>query len=273
MKTPFIPIPNEIADLLPFLNLTERQWQVVWLVIRLSYGCQNRWAKIKLSDFKVVNITPSHIQEVIKPLLQNKVLVWSKQTKNYIRINEENLTSKFPKEVSLELEKLGELIGRNLKPKSYQNSNKDFTIKVNKRLPNEEIVISQKSNNQPLPNKEISASKEGGFSQVKDILNINIKSVIDNEVNADLKTYENINPHIFIPRSELQHSALAVWKKIEPGKPENFKFYLWAARKVRPSHKFFILASEVNQDKTIKNKGAVFVWKVMDYLKNHNLIK
>ena len=65
MSKGFLWLPNRIYNILPFLGLTQREWQVIWLIIRLTYGCKRRWAKLKLIDFDVVGISPFHIKEVV----------------------------------------------------------------------------------------------------------------------------------------------------------------------------------------------------------------
>lgn len=76
-----------------------------------------------------------------------------------------------------------------------------------------------------------------------------------------------INPHTFSPKNEAEFALKEAWNRIEPNKPESFPFYLFAYKRGLPAQMFFQFASEIEQDPKIKNWGAVFVTKVMDYLK------
>lgn len=82
-----------------------------------------------------------------------------------------------------------------------------------------------------------------------------------------------INPHTFSPRNEIEFVLQEAWNRIEPSKPKSFGFYVFAYKRGLPAHMFFQFASEIEQDTKIKNPGAVFVTKVLDYLKFHNLLQ
>lgn len=82
-----------------------------------------------------------------------------------------------------------------------------------------------------------------------------------------------INPHTFSPKNEAEFALQEAWNRIEPSKPESFGFYVFAYRRGLPAYMFFQFASEIEQDPKIKNPGAVFVTKVIDYLNFHDLLK
>lgn len=274
-RSGFTKIPHKLGDILALIDLTERQWRAVWLIIRLTYGCQyKRWAKLKLSDFQAVGIYPSHIREVIDPLVKQKIIVWNKKTKNKVRINEEYLTTKFTKKVKFKLEELYKLIGINLRKETHQSSNKKLTKKVNNNLLKEEVSTSRSGNKKTLPKREISVSKDRRFSTPKDILN-KVK-YSDRKKIADLnsskgKTYKGkVNPEFFTPTTDAQYAALKAWQTLEPENPGSFGYYLSTSKKI-PSELIYQFVSEIKQDKTIRNKGAVFVRKVEDYLAQKKL--
>jgi hypothetical protein len=102
----------------------------------------------------------------------------------------------------------------------------------------------------------------------------NLNEVNKSEVNesnvADKSSYkgngEMINPKTFEPSSEGEVAALEAWKKLEPENPAAFKTtYLHAFGIGLPSSIFYLFTSEIRQDKSVKNPGAVFNKKVKDY--------
>lgn len=80
-----------------------------------------------------------------------------------------------------------------------------------------------------------------------------------------------INPHAFSPKNETEVALKEAWNRIEPSKPESFGFYVYSYKRGLPAQMFFQFASEIEQDPKIKNPGAIFVTKVMDYLKLHGI--
>ena len=82
-----------------------------------------------------------------------------------------------------------------------------------------------------------------------------------------------IDPYTFSPKNEAEFALKEAWRRIEPSKPESFAFYVFAYKRGFPAQMFFQFASEIEQDPQIKNKGAVFVTKVLDFLKYHDLLR
>lgn len=104
----------------------------------------------------------------------------------------------------------------------------------------------------------------------------NLNEVNKSEVNkgnvADKSPYKGngviVNPRTFEPSSEGEVAALEAWKKLEPKNSLAFKItYLNALGKGLPSNMFYQFVSEIRQDSTIRNPGAVFNEKVSSYLK------
>jgi len=96
------------------------------------------------------------------------------------------------------------------------------------------------------------------------------KSEDSRKVDADKGSlsYKGIvNPKSFIPSSEGELMALETWKRLEPNNGFSLaSTYLKALEKRLPLRLFGQFASEIEQDKTIMNRGAVFNKKVNDYL-------
>src|SRR5574338_185339 len=93
---------------------------------------------------------------------------------------------------------------------------------------------------------------------------------------ADKNSYKGsvgtaFHPKSFTPTSEGEHMALITWERLEPDKPYTFyPTYLGALRKGLPPYKFGEFASEIEQDQTVKNRGALFNDKVKSYLESKN---
>ncbi len=121
----------------------------------------------------------------------------------------------------------------------------------------------QPSSNQRLPQYNISESSliEVNKSEYK----VNeIEPIADNSFKNDAT--EVVNPKTYEPQTEGEVSAKVAWGKLEPYNPLAFQTtYLKALRKGLPSNLFYQFTSEINQDQTILNKGAVFNKKVDDY--------
>ena len=103
----------------------------------------------------------------------------------------------------------------------------------------------------------------------------NLNEVNKSEVNesniADKSSYKGngnmVNPRTFKPSSEGEVAALEVWRKLEPENPLAFKTtYLNALGKGLPVNMFYQFSSEIRQDNTIRNPGAIFNKKVETYL-------
>jgi len=83
------------------------------------------------------------------------------------------------------------------------------------------------------------------------------------------KGKEWANPKTFEASTEGEVAALEAWDQLEHFNPMAFQVtYLTALHKGLPPDKFYQFMSEIKQDPTINNAGAVFNQKVKDYLQN-----
>lgn len=126
---------------------------------------------------------------------------------------------------------------------------------------NQKMTIGQPDGNLQTPQANIGeySSKESNKSE-------------DNKEIADKNLLEKdkdfINPHDFRPSSGGEAAALEAWRKLEPNNPKALiTTYLSAVKKGVLAQDVFRFVSEIKQDKTIKNPGAVFNKKVEMYLK------
>jgi len=83
------------------------------------------------------------------------------------------------------------------------------------------------------------------------------------------KGKEWANPKTFEASTEGEVAALEAWNQLEHFNPMAFQVtYLTALHKGLSPDKFYQFVSEIKQDPTIQNAGAVFNQKVKDYLEN-----
>lgn len=76
-----------------------------------------------------------------------------------------------------------------------------------------------------------------------------------------------INPKNFVPQTAGESAAFEAWKSLEPNNPLALKTtYLQAYKNGLPTPYFYQFTSEIKQDDTIRNKGAIFNQKVRDHL-------
>jgi len=79
-----------------------------------------------------------------------------------------------------------------------------------------------------------------------------------------------INPKTYKPINECELAALEAHATLEPHNPLAFQTtYLWAAKSGLPTDLFYSYTSEIKQDATILNKGAIFITKVKEYLEKN----
>lgn len=78
---------------------------------------------------------------------------------------------------------------------------------------------------------------------------------------------KTFNPKTYKPENKLQHVAFELWKRLEPDNPRSFDTtYLNAVIHGVPDSLLYEFASEIEQDNSIGNKGAVFNSKVQDWI-------
>lgn len=87
---------------------------------------------------------------------------------------------------------------------------------------------------------------------------------------SGLKSFGSIvsNPETYPVSSEGEVAARDVWKSLEPENPQAFfTTYLPAVKQGVPASIIYQFKSEIEQDQNIRNKGAVFVTKIKEYLR------
>jgi hypothetical protein len=145
------------------------------------------------------------------------------------------------------------------------------SIRKDRFEPSKLPSFSDKNDNQVSTNSQPEVNQTTHQANISEVnkreSNISeIKEVADKKSFTDIG--ELIHPKRFIPSNPGESEALRTWKRLEPNNPLAFTTtYLWAYKKGLSSGKFGVFASEIEQDLTVKNKGAVFLSKVKAYLK------
>lgn len=264
----FSRIPHTLFNVLLLLELTSRERRVIELILRLTYGCLGqRWARFSLSDLQVVGIGKNHAREVIDGLLQKQFILKHDKTKAY-RLNNEYFISEVTKSGTFKIERLAELVGRQLRRNWIQNRNQEVPETGTNPLPKEELDSSLSGNSKRFPNREHLALDNHFFEESKDNLNIIKNSDIDRVAvnNSSTNDYKVLNPKNFIPSNEGEAAAYEAWNQLEHTNPFSFTTTYYAAyKKGLPPSLFYQFSSEIKQDESIKNKGAVFNSKVVGY--------
>jgi phage replication O-like protein O len=171
----FLKIPNDLLQALLVINLTGREFKVCFLIYRLSQGCQKEWAKVIPANFKSIGIGDSHIKGVLDVLSSKVILIQNEKTKEF-KLNTSTILCLSEGKYPDRLEKIGDLIHKQLQKKIHQKGNTDIPEMVSKVLPKREVTTYQKSSPQSLPKREVLASGSKGFSTPKDILKRSIYS-------------------------------------------------------------------------------------------------
>jgi len=246
----FTQIPHVLENTLPCLKLTLREYKLVLIIIRLTYGCQKRWAHLDYNDLEIGNVKPPHAGKVFRGLLNKNLVVKNNTSEKEYRINEEYIKQLSKREYKLNLEKYQNLVGENLYIRSSGLDSKASVARIGKaRLLKREYANSLKGNVQRLPKRELSDSERDEITPPKDK---GIQKDNDNCINT-------ISPFFFIPKTTLQEAAYNVWKMLEPHKTGSLGFYLSMAKRGLPEHEFYRLGEAIKNDTTARNKGATFV--------------
>lgn len=122
-------------------------------------------------------------------------------------------------------------------------------------------------NSQPLGDGKTPQYNINKVNQIEDKKSEDNKPIADKD-SSNSNSLGIINPHGFTPSNEGEFIAYETWKRLEPNNPLAFSTTYYKAYKLKlPPQLFGQFASEIEQDSSIKNRGAVFNNKVQEYLK------
>lgn len=268
-KEAFVMLNHSLYHALLIDALTMRELKTALLILRLTIGCQKKWAKVIQADFMIIGIKASHAKEILTRMLDKHLLLQNEKT-GELRLNDKyfQMTEKKIKK----LERLSHLIGKQIYQTSL-NGNSLLPKQGTSDFPIEEPTTSQSGNIQGFPKEEVFALDNFNYSTPKDNDKNNIKhNIKENNVTIDSykRVINKVDPRKFVPQTVAQECALEAWKTIEPDKPDSFNFYLWSAHKGLPPDMFDEFTNDVLTF-GYENPGAMFVTKVKAYLEQNNL--
>lgn len=71
----YIPIANELAEAFAKIHLNGREWQVIWVIIRKTYGWGKKKAQISLSEIsKLTGINRKNVWKTISSLIKKNII-------------------------------------------------------------------------------------------------------------------------------------------------------------------------------------------------------
>lgn len=125
----------------------------------------------------------------------------------------------------------------------------------------------QPDDNQETPQDNISELNEIEVNKSEYNLKEDKTDIFIADKNSYKDEFRIINPKTFTPGNEVEVAAHKAWNTLEPNNPIALQStYLKAAKLGLPPTKFYEFVSEIKQDPTINNKGAVFNQKLRVYL-------
>src|SRR5690554_3134920 len=112
-------------------DFTKRQRKILDLIIRMSYGCQKKYALLRPTDFELVGVLRTHIKQELQKLVAANVLIIDGEK---IRINNDPDQWLINKAKRFSQDKYTKVLRRNLEVTKtvteysfgYQNSNNSY---------------------------------------------------------------------------------------------------------------------------------------------------
>ncbi|MEY9095379.1 replication protein [Paenibacillus sp. RC84] len=191
----FISVANELWDEIIRRNFSKRQKDILYFILRLSYGCRNKSAFVpKLKDFELCGVGKTHITNELKFLVECRVIVWEKEesafsiNKDYEKwqvspvsawsreefnnLIHQNLARKLPKQELQSTEKVTEMVTAT--DQGYQNGNHVVTETVTEELPKRELS----SGSNPCGSKAEDVPKDSIKDSIKNSIKNNITTTV-----------------------------------------------------------------------------------------------
>ncbi|HUD10658.1 MAG TPA: hypothetical protein VMR28_03235 [Candidatus Saccharimonadales bacterium] len=255
----FTRYPNSVVDFALLGELKPLESRLLLLVVRLTFGCHREWVELIQADLIAADIAANRAKDVIASALSKGVLVRDGKSNRY------QVGSRFLIHNERGQSRLDQLIHRQLSGSSEKRN-----IYVPKTgtsiLPKEEDDSYENSNSVVFLKQEHLRVVRRKSTRPKDRLKKVYKETVK-ETNARKTT---ISPYDYKPHSPSQRAALAVWRYLEPDKPENFGLYVGFVKRGLPERIFYELAMAINDDNTVKNKGAYFNKKATEYCRRRS---
>ncbi len=131
-------LSNELYESIMQTDFTKRQRSMLDLIIRASYGCNNKYALLRPSDFEVVGVYKTHVKKELEYLCRAKVITWHGER---ISLNKDYEQWRINLCKPCNGNKLQEILRRNI-----SNEVTETVTKVTKTVTAEQMVGYQNSN-------------------------------------------------------------------------------------------------------------------------------
>ncbi|RKN75036.1 replication protein [Paenibacillus ginsengarvi] len=122
----FVRIANEIWDEVIRRDFSKRQKDILFLVWRLSYGCQKRYAYIpRMRQFQLCGVSETKVKTELEYLERSRVLIWDRESKTF-EINKDYESWYVSLVKAWDEGEFNELLALNLSRKVSQNGKENF---------------------------------------------------------------------------------------------------------------------------------------------------
>jgi phage replication O-like protein O len=139
----YIRIATELMDEIIRRDFSKRQFAILHLIIRLSYGCHQKECVIeKLNDFKVIGIYKQDIKKELNYLEETKVIKWDRE-QNVFSLNKNYETWQINPSKGWEKVKFDSLIHLNIKHKKVSKTLTSKISVVSKTLTEMGLTVSK----------------------------------------------------------------------------------------------------------------------------------
>lgn len=79
-KREFVKVPHDVFNnILMDKDLTKREKDILWMIIRLTFGCRKNESFIKRKSFKAINIYFTDATRILEGLEKKELIRWSRR--------------------------------------------------------------------------------------------------------------------------------------------------------------------------------------------------
>lgn len=205
----FTKLSNELYEAIMTSDFSKRQRKVLDLIIRMSYGCQKKYALIRPIDFELVGVWKVDIQKELRYLEKAKVIFRDGER---IELNKNYDQWRISIVKSFDEERMKALIKRNLEQKKVSETLTEHTDALVKHLPtgkqNTNYEVSK-----ILTDTAPNPSNGKGFERPKDILKTS-KDINDDDNMPSPPEFEE-NSKIEKIKTHFSKKAQKIWYSSE----------------------------------------------------------
>lgn len=175
----YIRIANELWDAVIMRDFSKRQFELLWFIWRLSYGCQHKTAYVPMmKSFELCGIQATKIKDELIYLEKCRVLFWDREN-SIFEINKDHSQWFINPVKKFDEVEFSKLIFENLTKKSHPHENVDFpkreeVLPEKGTLEEQEIEQTSQKGNIEVPflgsETAVQLSNDAAFEPSKDII-------------------------------------------------------------------------------------------------------